>query len=246
VLIVSSIFKNSEDKTMQNKLRGRFLIFSFITVLMFFTGWGCDSGDFDDDDDDGFDVGPEDEPNFKAFGTGIEGDVSIGVEAIRDDREVDGNVVLFIGNDEFNVDISDAILSTDFGMGTPIPQTDPDQPFIICTPSFVRFIVDIDGSPATLRLNECEKDNPENPDFIENGVLVNPCTGEEVTDVEAFKGVCLPDEPGKDSIVLSEFNGNCAATDPCVVHIDVVIFVPLFNPDIDEDIDLDGIIDNII
>lgn len=225
---------------MRNKLKSRFLIFSFITALMFFTGWGCDDNPFDDDDDN-FDVGPEDEPNFKAFATGIEGDVSIGVQAKRDDREVDADVVLFIGDEEFDVDVSDAMLSTDSDMGTLIPQTDPRQPFTICTPSFVRFTVDIDGTQTELQLNECEENNPE--DFMEDGELVNPCTGDVVTDIEAFKGECLPEEPGKDSIVLSEFNGNCTADDPCVVPFDIVIFVPLFNPDIDPDIDLGDIID---
>ena len=226
---------------MQNKLKTRFLIFSFITALMFFTGWGCD--DNSSDDDDSFDVGPEDEPNFKASGFGIEGDVSIGVEAQRDDREVDGFGELFIGDERFSFEVIDATLSTDLGMD-PIPQTDPSQPFTICTPSFVCFTIDIDGTQAELQLNECEEHNPEI--FVENGVVINPCTGEEVTDIEAFKGVCLPEEPGKDSIVLNEFNGNCTADDPCVVPFDIVIFVPLFNPDIDPDIDLGDIIDDIL
>ena len=46
-----------------------------------------------------------------------------------------------------------------------------------------------------------------------------------------------------DSIVLDEFNGNCTADDPCIVNIDVVIFVPLFNPDLEPDIDFDDIFD---
>lgn len=229
---------------MQSKLKSRFLIFSFVTAMMFVMGWGCDDNPFDDS----FDVGPEDEPNFRAFGAGQQGDVSIEVTGIRDDREPDGGGLLFIGDDDFDFDISEAILSTDSDIGTLIPQTDDDTgDFLLCTPSFARFTVDIDGTQTTLQLNECEEDNPENPDFIENGVLVNPCTEEEVTDIEAFKGECLPEasggEPRKDSIVLSEFNGNCTADAPCIVNIDVIIFVPLFNPDLEPDIDFDDIFD---
>ena len=217
---------------MQNRLKSRFLIFSFITTLMVFTCWGCDDNPFDEDP---FGVGPEDEPNFRAFASGIEGDVSIEVTATRDEREPDGGGLLLIGDDEFDFDVSEAILSTDSNPGTLIPQSDDDTgDFVLCTPSFALFTVDIDGTQTALRLNECEEDNPDNPLFMKDGVLVNPCTEEEVTDIEAFKGFCLPEasggEPRKDSIVLSEFNGNCTADDPCIVNIDVVIFVPLFNP----------------
>ncbi|HWP90961.1 MAG TPA: hypothetical protein VNN20_02020 [Thermodesulfobacteriota bacterium] len=232
---------------MRNRLKSRFLIFSFITAITFVIGWGCDDNPFDED---AFDVGPEDEPNFRAFAAGIEGDVSIEVTATRDEREPGGDGFLLIGDDEFDFGIADAILSTDSDIGTLIPQSDEDTgDFVLCTPSFARFTVDIDGTQTTLQLNECEEDNPENPLFIEDGVLINPCTGDEVTDIEAFKGECLPEEsggePGKDSIVLREFNGNCTADDPCIVNIDVVIFVPLFNPDIDPDIDLDDIVADI-
>jgi hypothetical protein len=221
---------------MNSRRKSRVVIFTFMTAMMFVMGWGCN-------DDNPFDIGPEDEPNFRAFGAGEQGDVGIAVEAARDERDTDGDGLLTIGDDEFDFEVSDTILlSTDSDIGTLIPQTDDDTgDFLLCTPSFVRFRVDIDGTETQLQLNECEEDNPDNPDFIEDGVLVNPCTGEEVTDIEEFKGFCLPEDMGgeerKDSIVLSEFNGNCTADDPCIVNIDVVIFVPLFNPDLDPDFD---------
>ena len=232
---------------MWNILKSRDLIISFMAALMFFTGSSCDDQTFTENP---FDVGPEDEPNFRAFASGVEGNVSIDVTATRDEREPGGGGLLVIGDDEFDFDISDAVLSTDSDSETLIPQTDDSTgDFVLCTPSYARFTIDIDGTQTTLQLNECEDDNPQNSSFIENGILVNPCTGDEVTDTEAFKGVCLPEEsggePGRDSMVVSEFNGNCTTDDPCVVPRDVVIFVPLFNPDIDPEIDLGDIVDDI-
>ncbi|MGE5443911.1 MAG: hypothetical protein ACM3SR_04820 [Ignavibacteriales bacterium] len=231
---------------MRDKLRGISLI-SFITALIFFMGLGCNDSPFEGDL---FDPGPEDEPNFRAAASGINGDLTIEVTASRNDRKADGGGFLLIGDDRFDFDVSDAMLSTDSSVGSLIPQSDESTgSSVLCTPSFVRFTVDIDGTQTILQLNECEEDNPTNPNFMENGVLVNPCTGNKVTDIEAFKGVCLPEQsggkPGKDSIVLSEFNGHCTADAPCVVPIDVVIFVPLFNPDINPDINLGDIIGDI-
>ena len=170
---------------MQSKLKNRLLILSFMTAMMLVMGWGCN-------DDNPFDVGPEDEPNFRAFAAGEQGDVRIEVTAARDERDPDGGGFLLIGDDDFDFDIDEAILSTDSDIGTLIPQTDDDTgDFLLCTPSFARFTIDIDGTQTTLQLNECEEDNPENPLFMDNGVLINPCTEEEVTDIEAFKGSCL-------------------------------------------------------
>jgi hypothetical protein len=68
--------------------------------------------------------------------------------------------------------------------------------------------------------------------FEENGVIVNPCTDEEVTDIGQFRGVCIAEEFGgnsfQDTIVLNEFDGRCTADNPCVVPIDVGILVPAF------------------
>jgi hypothetical protein len=144
-------------------MKSIFLV-SFITALIFFMGWGCNDNPFEGDT---FDAGPEDEPNFRAAISGINGDVTIEVTASREDREADGGGFLLIGHDRFNFDVSDAMLSTDSSMGSLIPQSDESTGnFVLCTPSFVRFTVDIDGTQTTLQLNECEDDNSKNPNFM--------------------------------------------------------------------------------
>jgi hypothetical protein len=185
---------------------------------------GCDDDPFDDD-------GSSTQPDFEAFGSSIEPDpdLFISVTASREDGDVDGIGEVVIEGERFSLEVVDANLSTDFGMEDPIPQTDELQPVIICTPAFAELNVILsngDGDfEATLFLNECEPDNPEM--FDENGVIINPCTGEEVTgaeQIEQFRGVCLPDD--KDTIVLEEFNGFCGIDSPCIVPIEISIFVP--------------------
>ncbi len=156
----------------------------------------------------------------------------IEINASRDSGDVSGDGVVVIGDEQFTLDVIDATLSTDFGMEDPIPQTDNLLVGVdfVCTPALAELTVVLSPgeSVTTIRLNECEKDNPD--EFEEEGVIINPCTGEEVTDIEQFRGVCIAEQFGgesfQDTIVLNEFNGRCAPDDPCVVPIDVGIFVP--------------------
>lgn len=208
---------------MKRNPEGRQLILSMIVVLMYFMG--CDNP---------FDEGPSSQPDFEAGATGFNDimDVSIEINASRDSGDVSGDGVVVIGDEQFTLNVVDATLSTDFGMEDPIPQTDNLLMGVdfVCTPAFAELTVVLSPgeSVTTIRLNECEKDNPD--EFEEEGVIINPCTGEEVTDIQQFRGVCIAEQFGgesfQDTIVLNEFNGHCAPDDPCVVPIDVGIFVP--------------------
>jgi len=207
---------------MERKPEGSHLILSMIVVLMYFVG--CDNP---------FDEGTSSQPDFEAGATGFNDttDVFIEINASRDSGDVSGDGVVIIGQEQFTLDVIDAILSTDFGMEDPIPQTDNLLVGVdfVCTPAFAELTVVLSpgDSVTTIRLNECEKDNPD--EFEEGRVIINPCTGEEVTDIEQFRGVCIAEQFGgesfQDSTVLNEFNGHCASDDPCVVPIDVGIFV---------------------
>jgi hypothetical protein len=220
---------------MKKKPQGSHLILFLIVVLMLFMG--CNDNPFDENP---FDEGPEEEPDFNAAAVGRNEDVSIEITAERDSRDVDGGGILIIGDDingeRFDIEVIDATLPTDFNGEPPIPQTDNLLVGVdfVCTPAFVEFDVRVSGdfeeAETTLRLNECEKNNPE--DFLEDGVLINPCTEEDVTDIEQFRGICIAEEfggrPEQDTIVLEEFDGFCGSDAPCVVPIDVGIFVPAF------------------
>ncbi len=179
---------------------------------------------------------PSSQPDFTAVAAGLNKTTNVFMEIIasRKSNKANGSGIAKIGGKLFNLNVIDATLSTDLGMEDPIPQTDPNLPgLIICTPEFAELsvIVSPGGVQTTVQLNECEKDNNEL--FEEDGVIINPCTGEEVADTEQFIGKCLSDpeggvEFGKDTIVLNEFNGICGADSPCVVPIDVIILVPSF------------------
>src|SRR5574341_142796 len=208
---------------MENKSQGSHLILFLIVVLTSFMG--CN--------DNPFDEGPSSQPDFEAGATGSNDntDVSIEINASRESGDVSGDGVVMIGDEQFTLGVIDATLSTDFGMEDPIPQTDNLLVGVnfVCTPAFadLRVILSPGNSVTTIRLNECEKDNPD--EFEEEGVIINPCTGEEVTDIEQFRGVCIAEQFGgesfQDTIVLNEFDGHCTPDDPCVVPIDVGIFV---------------------
>ena len=211
---------------MEKKPHFRQLILSLIVWSMSF--FGCDNP---------FDEGTSSQPDFEAGATGFNDitDVFIEINASRDSGDVNGDGVVIIGQEQFTLDVIDSILSTDFGMEDPIPQTDNLLVGVdfVCTPAFAELTVVLSpgDSVTTIRLNECEKNNPD--EFEEEGVIINPCTGEVVIDTEKFKGPCLSDsemgvELGKDTIVLNEFDGLCGANSPCVVPIDVGIFVPAF------------------
>lgn len=203
------------------KVLSRFLILSLVFSL------GC-TNSIDEE------PVPGSEPNFIAGGAGRNEttDLFIEIDASRESLNVSGSGVAIIGGDMFNLEVIDASLPTDFGVEDPIPQTDDLTPgLIFCTPAFAELtvIVSPGGFETTMELNECEENNPEI--FDENGVIINPCTGEVVTDVEQFIGPCLSDpeigvEFGKDTIVLNEFNGLCGADTPCIVPIDIAIVVP--------------------
>ena len=210
---------------MKKKPEGGQLILSLILVLMCFMG--CDNP---------FDEGPSSQPDFEAGATGFNDntDVFIKINASRDSGDVSGDGEVIIGDEQFTLGVIDATLSTDFSIEDPIPQTDNLLVGVdfVCTPAFadLRVVLSPGNSLTTIRLNECEKNNPD--DFEEEGVIINPCTGEEVTDIEQFRGVCMAEQFGgesfQDTIVLNEFNGRCTPDDPCVVPIDVGIFVPAF------------------
>jgi len=213
---------------MEKKPQSIHLILSLIVVLVYFMG--CDNP---------FDEGPSSQPDFEAAATGFNDttDVSMEINASRDSGDVSGSGVVIIGDEQFTLDVIDATLSTDFGIEDPIPQTDDLFDLVrvdfVCTPAFAELTVVVSpgDSVTTIRLNECEENNAEQ--FEEDGVIINPCTGEEVTDPEQFIGPCLSDpeigvEFGKDTIVLNEFDGLCGADSPCIVPIDVGIFVPAF------------------
>lgn len=207
------------------KPRHRLFILSLIAVLMLSVA--CD----EDDDDDG----PDNQPDFSAgaFGENPFIDLRINLIASRISGDVFGLGVVTIGDERFTFEVIDAILSTDEGGEDPIPQTDPDQARLICTPAFAQLRVRLfpGNLETTLFLNECEHDNPEM--FVENGVIINPCTGEEVIgdeQIERFRGVCLDTgitEPTRDTIVLEELNGLCGDS-PCTAIDDAVILVPEF------------------
>ncbi|MCI0454898.1 MAG: hypothetical protein L0Y68_07890 [Candidatus Dadabacteria bacterium] len=215
---------------MEKESVNRRLILSLIVILIYFIG--CNDNPFDENP---IDEGPEDEPDFNAAAAGRHGDVFIQITAERDSRDVDGGGILIIGDDmngeQFDIVVVDGMLPTDFDGEPPIPQSDDlSGDFVLCTPAFAEFIVQVEGQVTTLRLNECEDSNSEM--FEENGVIINPCTGEEVIDIGQFNGVCIAEEFGgntfQDTIVLNEFDGRCTADDPCVVPIDVGIIVPAF------------------
>jgi hypothetical protein len=207
------------------RILSRFLILSLILTLVF--SLGCTNST-----DDG--SVPGSQPNFIAGGAGRNEttDLFIEIDASRESLNVSGSGMAIIGSDAFNLEVIDASLPTDFGAEDPIPQTDDLTPgLIFCSPAFAELtvIVSPGGFETTMELNECEENNPEI--FDENGVIINPCTGEVVTDVEQFMGPCLSDpeigvEFGKDTIVLNEFEGLCGADSPCIVPIDVGIVVP--------------------
>lgn len=205
-----------------------------------------------DDVEDIFDDGPSDEPNFTAEGVGENTvtDLFIEVLASRSDRNVSGDGTVVIEGQEYSIEVVGASLPTDFDGEAPIPQTDDLSPFdYVCTPRFADLDVVINpgGFETTMRLNECEDDNSDI--FVEDGVVFNPCNGDEpVTNVDAFNGVCLSDPEngvdfGRDTMVIDEFDGKCTAEAPCVVPRDVLIFVPSMNGHIDADDIIDDIID---
>lgn len=201
-----------------------------------------------DDVEDSFDGGPSDEPNFTAEGTGENTvtDLFIEIRAQRENRNVAGDGTVIIGDQQYDVEVIGGELPTDFDAEPTIPQTDDLLPIdFICTPRFATLTVRLTPGDfeTTMTLNECEENNPDI--FDEDGVVFNPCNGDEpVQDLEFFSGVCLdmPEigvERGRDTMVLGEFNGLCGADAPCIVPRDVIVFVPAFN----EDIDLGDIVD---
>lgn len=131
-----------------------------------------------------------------------------------------GRGTLKIGDNVFILNVTGATLSTDLGQ-EPIPVTNLALPGLIsCSPAFTQLTVEVSpGVTTTIRLNECESDNPTLFGTI------NPCTG------KTFKinpvGACRTEFPGKDTIVINKFsiNGNvfCSDTSPCVVPDDVII-----------------------
>ncbi|HEY7534524.1 MAG TPA: hypothetical protein VH878_01090 [Thermodesulfobacteriota bacterium] len=205
------------------KMQCRLLISSLIATLLI--SLGCNNP---------IDEGQGSEPDFNAAGAGPNETTNlfIIINASRESGNVSGSGTLTLGEGVFSLEVTDASLPTDFGIEDPIPQTDDLTPgLIFCTPAFAELTVIVSPGDfeTTMRLNECEENNAEI--FNENGVIINPCTGEVVTDIEQFIGPCLSDpeigvEFGKDTIVLNEFNGLCGADSPCIVPIDVVIFVP--------------------
>lgn len=134
-----------------------------------------------------------------------------------------GRGTLKIGDNIFILNVTGATLSTDLGQ-EPIPVTNPVLPGLIsCSPAFTQLTVEVSpGVTTTIRLNECESDNPTLFSTI------NPCTG------KTFKidpmGACRTEFPGKDTIVINRFsiNGNvfCGDTSPCVAPDDVIISEP--------------------
>jgi hypothetical protein len=194
-----------------------------------------------DDVKDSFDDGPSDEPNFEAEGIGENSvtDLSIEITASRDSRDVSGDGTVIINGDQYDIDVIGGSLPTDFNGEPAIPQTDDLLPIdYVCTPRYADLTVRLSPGDfvTTLTLNECEENNPDI--FDEDGVVHNPCNGDEpVQDLGFFSGVCLnmPEigvEMGRDTMVLGEFNGLCGADAPCIVPRDVVIFVPAFNKNI--------------
>lgn len=195
-----------------------------------------------DEAKDSFDGGPSDEPNFTAEGTGenTETDLFIEIHAQRENRNVTGDGRAIIGDQQYDIEVIGGGLTTDFGDEPPIPQTDDLLPIdFVCTPRFATLTVRLTPGDfeTTMTLNECEENNPDI--FDEDGVVFNPCNGDEpVQDLEFFSGVCLdmPEigvERGRDTMVLGGFNGLCGADAPCIVPRDVIVFVPAFNGDID-------------
>lgn len=216
----------------------RFISLSIIILLIAaaLLFGGCD------DVGDAFDGGPSDEPNFTAEGVGENTvtDLFIEIRASRENRNTAGEGTALIGGDGFGIEVTGGELPTDFNAEPPIPQTDDLLPLdFICTPRYAELTVRITPGDfvTTMRLNECEENNPDI--FDEDGVVFNPCDGDDpVGDLEFFSGVCLdmPEigvERGRDTIVLGEFNGLCGADAPCIVPRDVIVFVPSFNEDID-------------
>jgi hypothetical protein len=212
------------------------IILLLIAAVLLFGG--CDEAG------DAFDGGPSDEPNFTAEGTGenTTTDLFIEIRAQRENRNTAGEGTAIIGGEEFNIEVIDGELPTDFDMEPPIPQTDDLLPIdFICTPRSAELTVRITPGDfeTTMTLNECEENNPDI--FDEDGMAFNPCNGgAPAQDLEFFSGVCLDMpgigvERGRDTIVLGEFNGMCGADAPCIVPRDVIIFVPSFNDDIDFD-----------
>jgi len=163
-------------------------------------------------------------------------DLFIEVHAQRENRNVAGSDSVVINGDRYDMEVIGGDLPTDFDAEPPIPQTDDLLPVdYVCTPRYARLTVRLSPGDfvTTLRLNECEENNPDI--FDEDGVVHNPCNGDApVQDLEFFSGVCLdmPDigvERGRDTMVLEGFNGLCGADAPCIVPRDVIVFVPAFN-----------------
>ena len=205
------------------------------TILVCLSVSGCDeTSDF-------IDEGPADQPDFEAQAIGLieETGLFINILASRDNGSFSGDGTVIIDGDNFDIDIINGELSTDFDQEDPIPQTDNLSPFeYICTPRYADLTVRLSPGDfiTTMRLNECEKNNTEI--FDDEGIIVNPCNNLEVTDFEFFNGPCLEDpeigvEFGKDTIVLEEFGEFCGPDDiPCVVPKDVIIFVRAFDAEL--------------
>ena len=208
-------------------------VVSIVLIILFLPG--CD------ETSDIFDQGPDEQPDFEAQGIGVNDETGLFINILssRDSGAFSGDGSLFIDGENFDIDIIDGELSTDFGQEDPIPQTDNLSPFeFICTPRYADLIVRLSPGDfiTTVRLNECEKNNSEI--FGENTLVVNPCNNLEVIDFDFFNGPCFEDpdigvEFGKDTIVIQEFGDFCGpSVEPCVVPKDIIIFVPAFDAEL--------------
>lgn len=180
----------------------KLVLFSFLLIFVFTLS--CDSID------DLFDEGPDEQPNFDAQGIG-QNDVTglfINILASRDGGDLSGDGAVIVDGEQFDIDVIDGELPTDFDSEDPIPQTDNLSPFeFVCTPRFADLIVRLSPGDfiTTIRLNECEKNNFEI--FDDGGLVINPCNDLEVLDFDFFNGPCLENpeigvEFGKDTMVF--------------------------------------------